>query len=78
MLGEEISESVQMEVLAGERDFWCLDPIDGTTNFHATMPLFSVSLGLVRDGEVVLGDGLRSQPGRVFRRAARPGYLGQR
>ena len=55
MLGEEICETQQREVLSGSGDFWCLDPIDGTTNFHATMPLFSVSLGLIRDGEVVLG-----------------------
>lgn len=55
MLGEEICESQQHAVLAGSTDFWCLDPIDGTTNFHATMPLFSVSLGLIRNGEVVMG-----------------------
>ena len=54
MLGEEISAEQQHAVLAGDDDFWCLDPIDGTTNFHATMPLFSVSLGLIRGGEVVL------------------------
>ena len=28
--------------------------MDGTTNFHATVPLFSVSLGLVSQGEIVL------------------------
>jgi len=55
MLGEEISESRQQEVLQGSGDFWCLDPVDGTTNFHATMPLFSVSLGLISNGEVVMG-----------------------
>ena len=54
MLGEEISEAEQHTVLAGDDDFWCLDPIDGTTNFHATMPLFSVSLGLIRNGEVIM------------------------
>lgn len=55
MLGEEVSESVQHRVLQGSGDFWCLDPVDGTTNFHATMPLFSVSLALISDGELVLG-----------------------
>lgn len=55
MLGEEISEPVQNEVLQGCGDFWCLDPVDGTTNFHATMPLFSVSLALISDGELKLG-----------------------
>lgn len=55
MLGEEIPETTQREVLESDEDFWCLDPIDGTTNFHATMPLFSVSLALISRGEVVLG-----------------------
>ena len=55
MLGEEIGKSEQLEVIQGEQDYWCLDPIDGTTNFHATMPLFSVSLGLVSQGVTVLG-----------------------
>ena len=55
MLGEEIPETTQLEVLKNTDDFWCLDPVDGTTNFHATMPLFSVSLALISRGEVVLG-----------------------
>lgn len=55
MLGEEISQQEQLEVIRGVGDYWCLDPVDGTTNFHATLPLFSVSLGLVSEGEVVLG-----------------------
>ena len=55
MLGEEIPEATQREVLKNTDDFWCLDPVDGTTNFHATMPLFSVSLALISRGEVVLG-----------------------
>lgn len=55
MLGEEICASEQDKVLRNGDDFWCLDPIDGTTNFHATMPLFSVSLGLISNGEVVMG-----------------------
>ena len=55
MLSEEIGEAAQQEVLHNKGDFWCLDPVDGTTNFHATMPLFSVSLALVRDAEVIMG-----------------------
>ena len=55
MLSEEIGESVQREVLGNAGNFWCLDPVDGTTNFHATMPLFSVSLALISDGELQLG-----------------------
>ncbi len=55
MLGEEICETSQHEVIQSEEDYWCLDPVDGTTNFHATVPLFSVSLGLISQGEIVLG-----------------------
>jgi myo-inositol-1(or 4)-monophosphatase len=55
MLGEEISETLQREVVESSADFWCLDPVDGTTNFHATMPLFSVSLALISEGLVQLG-----------------------
>jgi len=55
MLGEEIDEAAQQEAVQGSQDFWCLDPVDGTTNFHATMPLFSVSLSLISRGKVVLG-----------------------
>jgi myo-inositol-1(or 4)-monophosphatase len=55
MLGEEISEATQLEVINSSDDYWCLDPVDGTTNFHATVPLFSISLGLISAGEVKLG-----------------------
>jgi len=55
MLGEEVSEAMQLEVIGCSDDYWCLDPVDGTTNFHATVPLFSISLGLICDGEIKLG-----------------------
>ncbi len=34
---------------------WIVDPLDGTTNFAHTYPVFSVSIGLERAGERVLG-----------------------
>jgi myo-inositol-1(or 4)-monophosphatase len=34
---------------------WLLDPLDGTSNFAAGIPFFSVSLALLREGEVQLG-----------------------
>lgn len=55
MLGEEISEQQQNAVFDSGEDFWCLDPVDGTTNFHATLPMFSVSLALFSQGEIRLG-----------------------
>jgi myo-inositol-1(or 4)-monophosphatase len=55
MLSEELSDAIQQEVVNSSTEFWCLDPLDGTTNFHATMPLFSVSLALISHGKVRLG-----------------------
>lgn len=34
---------------------WIIDPLDGTTNFLYQLPVFSVSLALEREGEIVLG-----------------------
>ncbi|MCH7978927.1 MAG: inositol monophosphatase [Acidobacteria bacterium] len=34
---------------------WYVDPLDGTTNFAHSFPMFCVSLALERDGEPVLG-----------------------
>lgn len=35
--------------------YWCLDPIDGTSNFAATIPYFSISLALIINGQTVFG-----------------------
>ncbi len=34
---------------------WIVDPLDGTTNFLHGIPLFSISIALERDGELVAG-----------------------
>ena len=34
---------------------WIIDPLDGTTNFAHGFPMFAVSIGLVKDGEILLG-----------------------
>ncbi|HVY18835.1 MAG TPA: inositol monophosphatase family protein [Bauldia sp.] len=34
---------------------WIIDPLDGTTNFLHGIPLFSISLALERDGQIVAG-----------------------
>ena len=40
----------------GESDFlWIFDPLDGTTNFAHTFPVFSVSIALELGREVILG-----------------------
>jgi len=34
---------------------WYVDPLDGTTNFGHSYPVYNVTLGLERDGEMVAG-----------------------
>jgi myo-inositol-1(or 4)-monophosphatase len=34
---------------------WIIDPLDGTTNFLHGIPLFSISIALERDGQLVAG-----------------------
>lgn len=55
MLGEEMTHSQQQKIIGAGKNFWCLDPVDGTNNFYHGVPLFAVSLALVQNGEVVLG-----------------------
>lgn len=55
LLGEEMTVAQQTEVLANNDALWCLDPIDGTSNFASGMPFFSISLALIEKGEVTLG-----------------------
>jgi myo-inositol-1(or 4)-monophosphatase len=34
---------------------WHIDPLDGTTNFLHGLPIFAISIGLVREGQLVAG-----------------------
>ena len=34
---------------------WIVDPLDGTTNFMHSIPIFAISIGLEREGELVAG-----------------------
>ncbi len=55
-LGEEMAPEAQRALLAGASGrFWCLDPLDGTSNFASGIPFFAVSLALVEEGVPVLG-----------------------
>lgn len=41
---------------AGSSEYcWYVDPLDGTTNFAHGFPMFNVTLGLARAGEVIAG-----------------------
>lgn len=52
LLGEEMSIEQQQELLSSGQPLWCLDPIDGTSNFATGVPYFSVSLALINHGEI--------------------------
>ncbi|GHA64952.1 inositol monophosphatase family protein [Pontibacter akesuensis] len=39
----------------GERFNWVIDPLDGTTNFTHSLPVYCVSVGLMDGDEVVVG-----------------------
>lgn len=49
VLAEESGGSSSAEL------FWAVDPLDGTTNFLRGFPVVGVSVGLMRDGEPVVG-----------------------
>jgi myo-inositol-1(or 4)-monophosphatase len=56
LLGEEMDEARQRELVSGgDRRLWCLDPVDGTSNFATGLPFFSISLALLQGHEPVLG-----------------------
>jgi myo-inositol-1(or 4)-monophosphatase len=41
---------------AGSSEYrWYVDPLDGTTNFAHSFPMFNVTLGLERAGEIIAG-----------------------
>jgi myo-inositol-1(or 4)-monophosphatase len=55
-LGEEMPghEHEQLTTATG-KGLWCVDPLDGTSNYAAGIPFFAVSLALAIDGRPELG-----------------------
>lgn len=56
LLSEEMSTAEQERALAvpGE-GLWCLDPLDGTTNFTHGIPFYAVSLALIKGDKITAG-----------------------
>ena len=55
LLGEEMTAEQQQALLLNNPEgLWVLDPLDGTRNFASGVPIFSVSIALLIDAEVVL------------------------
>ncbi|HRD32670.1 MAG TPA: inositol monophosphatase [Rhodocyclaceae bacterium] len=56
VLGEEMSDEEQAHCwAAGRKGMWCIDPIDGTTNFANGIPFFAVSIAYLVDHEPQFG-----------------------
>jgi len=67
----EIPVIAEEEVAAGKvtspgREFWLVDPLDGTREFAAGRPEFAVNIALVRDGRVALGAVASPATGEIF------------
>ncbi|MBD3671131.1 MAG: inositol monophosphatase [Gammaproteobacteria bacterium] len=54
LLGEEMTPEEQSNLLHGSDYLWCLDPLDGTSNFASGVPFFCTSLALLHHGQAVL------------------------
>ena len=56
VLGEEMTAAEQQRLM---RDIgsgvWCLDPLDGTSNYACGFPFFAISLSLLQGGQVQRG-----------------------
>lgn len=67
LVGEEMTHEQQVERwLAGDGGVWCVDPIDGTSNFVYGLPYFAVSVALMRHGRTVLGVVYAPVTGEMF------------
>ncbi len=55
MLSEEMTSESQLDIIQGKSSYWCLDPVDGTNNYHHGLPLFAVSLALIENHNIILG-----------------------
>lgn len=56
LLGEEMDTAEQQRLLDdAQTGVWCLDPVDGTSNYACGFPYFAISLALLKGGEPSLG-----------------------
>ncbi len=54
LLGEEMDADEQ-QALTERECYWCVDPLDGTTNYSSGLPYFALSLALIVEGRAILG-----------------------
>ena len=60
VLGEEMTFEEQQAVINwaaadGHNGYWCIDPLDGTSNYAAGLPFFAVSIALIINSQQQLG-----------------------
>lgn len=60
ILGEEMTDAAQLAVIDKAltnktKGYWCIDPLDGTSNYAAGLPFFAVSIALIIDNQQQLG-----------------------
>ena len=60
ILGEEMTDAEQQAVISKAlanqgHGYWCIDPLDGTTNYASGVPFFAVSVALIVDNQQQLG-----------------------
>lgn len=56
VLSEEISPEEQHKIISESQEgYWCVDPLDGTSNFTQGISYWCVSVGLVIKGDIKLG-----------------------
>lgn len=55
LLGEEMTADEQSDLLNNSDSLWCLDPLDGTSNFAVGTPYYAISLAMIERGVPTLG-----------------------
>ncbi len=60
---EEISGG---EVFKVEDSFWCIDPIDGTSNFIKSIPHYAVCISFFSNGQIVCGGAFNPITNELF------------
>jgi len=60
VLGEEMTLEDQLAIIEWaavdeHNGYWCIDPLDGTSNYTAGLPFFAVSIALIINGQQQLG-----------------------
>tara|TARA_Y100001936_G_C15967093_1_gene608975 strand:+ start:343 stop:1077 length:735 start_codon:yes stop_codon:yes gene_type:complete len=50
-----ISEEIGSKIKQDKKNFWIIDPIDGTTNFLHGIPHFCISIAIISNNEIITG-----------------------